>query len=50
MANDFPIMVIVSRVGMIFLLEGLTLTLGPDTWTVNVFLIVVQFPLVQRVT
>jgi hypothetical protein len=36
------IMVIVSRIGMIFLLEGLTLTLTPDTWTVHVFPIVVH--------
>jgi hypothetical protein len=43
------IMVIVSRVGMVFLLEGLTLTLSPDTWMVHVFPIVVLVPLVQRV-
>jgi hypothetical protein len=43
------IVVIVSRVGMFFLLEGLTLTLCPDTWTVHVFPVVVLIPLVQRV-
>jgi hypothetical protein len=31
------IMVIVSRVGLVFLLEGLTLTLSPDTWTIHIF-------------
>jgi hypothetical protein len=36
------IMVIVSRIGMVFLLEGLTLTLTPDTWTVHIFPIVVH--------
>jgi hypothetical protein len=43
------IMVIVSRIGMIFLLDGLTLTLSPDTWTVHIFFVVVHAPLVQRV-
>jgi hypothetical protein len=43
------IVVIVSRVGVVFLLEGLTLTLSLDTWTVHVFLVVVLVPLVQRV-
>jgi hypothetical protein len=42
------IVVIVSHVGMVFLLEGLTLTLSPDTWMVHVFPIVVLIPLVQR--
>jgi hypothetical protein len=42
------IVVIVSHVGPIFLLEGLTPTLSPDTWTVHVFPIVVLVPLVQR--
>jgi hypothetical protein len=36
------IVVIVSHVGPVFLLEGLTLTLSPDTWTVHIFLIVVH--------
>jgi hypothetical protein len=43
------IVVIVSRVGMTFLLEGLTLTLSLDTWMVHAFPIVVLVPLVQRV-
>jgi hypothetical protein len=43
------IIVIVSHVGTVFLLEGLTLTLSPDTWMVHVFLIVVHVPLVQMV-
>jgi hypothetical protein len=43
------IMVIVSRVGMVFLLEGLILTLSPDTWTVHVFPIMVHVPLIQMV-
>jgi hypothetical protein len=29
--------VIISYVGLVFLLEGLTLTLSPDSWTVHVF-------------
>jgi uncharacterized protein YjeT (DUF2065 family) len=41
------IMVIVSHVGMVFLLEGLTPILSPDTWTTHVFPIVVHAPLVQ---
>jgi uncharacterized protein YjeT (DUF2065 family) len=43
------IVVIIFRVGMVFLLEGLTLTLSPDSWTVHVFSNVVLIPLVQRV-
>jgi hypothetical protein len=43
------IVVIILRVGMIFQLEGLTLTLSSDTWMVHVFLVVVRVPLVQRV-
>jgi hypothetical protein len=43
------IVVIVSRVGLVFLLEGLTLTLSPDTWTIHVFPIVVLVPLSQVV-
>jgi hypothetical protein len=39
------IVVIVSRVGLIFLLEGLTPTLSLDTWTVHIFPIVVHVPL-----
>jgi hypothetical protein len=41
------IVVIVSPVGMVFLLEGLTLTLSLDTWMAHVFPIVVHVPLVQ---
>jgi hypothetical protein len=43
------IVVIIPHVGMVFLLEGLTLTLSPYTWTVHVFPVVVLIPLVQRV-
>jgi hypothetical protein len=41
------IVVIISRVSMVFLLEDLTPVLSRDTWTVHVFLIVVLIPLVQ---
>jgi hypothetical protein len=40
------IVVIVPRVGPVFLHGGLTLTLSPDTWTVHIFSIVVHVPLV----
>jgi uncharacterized protein YjeT (DUF2065 family) len=43
------IVVIVPHVGMIFVLEGLTPTLSPDTWTVHVFPIVVHVSLGQMV-
>jgi hypothetical protein len=43
------IMVIVSCVGMVFLLESFTLTLSPDTRMVQVLSIVVLIPLVQTV-
>jgi uncharacterized protein YjeT (DUF2065 family) len=43
------IVVIISRVSMVFLLEGLTLTLSPDTWISHVFPVVVHVPLVQTV-
>jgi hypothetical protein len=43
------IVVIVSRVGLVSLLEGLTLTLSQDTWTFHAFLIVVHVPLGQVV-
>jgi hypothetical protein len=43
------IMVIVPRIGTIFLLEGLTLTLSQDTWTVHIFPVVVHVSLVQMV-
>jgi hypothetical protein len=48
MAHVF-IVVIIPRIGMVFLLEGLTPTLSPVTWVVQVFPVVVLFPLVQRV-
>jgi hypothetical protein len=43
------IVVIISRIVMVFLLEGLTPTLSPDTWTVHIFPIVALVPLAQRV-
>jgi hypothetical protein len=43
------IVMIISFIGRFFLLEGLTLTLSPDTWTVHVFPIVVHIPLGQMV-
>jgi hypothetical protein len=43
------IVVIVPRVGTVFLLEGLTLTLSQDTWTIHIFPIVVRVPLIQMV-
>jgi hypothetical protein len=43
------IVVIVSHVGQVFLLELLTLTLSPGTWTVHIFPIVVHVPLDQMV-
>jgi hypothetical protein len=39
------IVVIVSRVGLTFPLEGLTLTLSRDTWTAHIFSVVVHVPL-----
>jgi hypothetical protein len=43
------IVVIVPHVGTIFLLEGLTLALSQDNWTVHIFSVVVHVPLVQMV-
>jgi hypothetical protein len=43
------IVVIISRVGLIFLLEGPTLILSRDTWTVHIFPVVVHVPLDQVV-
>jgi uncharacterized protein YjeT (DUF2065 family) len=43
------IVAIVSRVGLVFLLEGLILTLSPDTWTIHVFTVVAHVPLGQMV-
>jgi hypothetical protein len=42
--------VIVSRVGLVSLLEGLTLTLSRDIWTAHVFPVVVHVPLSQIVS
>jgi hypothetical protein len=41
------IMVIVFHVGLVFLLESLTLTLSQDTWTVHIFSVVFQILLGQ---
>jgi hypothetical protein len=43
------IVVNISHVGMVFLLESLTLTLSPDTWTVHIFPVVVHVLLGQIV-
>jgi hypothetical protein len=43
------IVVIVPRVGTVFLLEGLTLALSRGTWTVHVFPVVVHALLAQMV-
>jgi hypothetical protein len=43
------IVVIISRVGLIFLLEGLTLNLSRDIWTVHVFPVMVHVPLGKMV-
>jgi hypothetical protein len=43
------IVVIISRVGMVFLQEGFTPILSRDTWTVHIFLVIVLIPLVQTV-
>jgi hypothetical protein len=43
------IMVIIFRVGLIFLLEGHTPTLSRDTWMVHIFSVVVHIPLGQVV-
>jgi hypothetical protein len=43
------IVVIVSRIGMFFLLEGPISTLSRDTWIVHVFPVVVHIPLSQVV-
>jgi hypothetical protein len=44
-----PIVVTVSRVGLVFPLEGPFLTLSQDTWTVHAFPIVVHVSLGQMV-
>jgi hypothetical protein len=43
------VMVIVSHVGLVFLLKGHTPTLSRDTWMVHVFPVVVHVPLGQVV-
>jgi hypothetical protein len=43
------IVVIISRIGMVFLQKGFTPILSRDTWTVHVFPIVVLVPLIQTV-
>jgi hypothetical protein len=43
------IVVIISRVGLVFLLEGPTPTLSRDTWMVHIFPVVVHVPLSQVV-
>jgi hypothetical protein len=43
------VVVIVSRVGLVFVLEGPPPTLSRDTWTIHVFPIVVHVPLSQVV-
>jgi hypothetical protein len=43
------IMVIVSRVGVVFPQEGFTPVLSRDTWTVHIFPIMVLIPLIQIV-
>jgi hypothetical protein len=41
------IVVITSHIGLVFLLEGLALTLSRDTWVVHIFPIVAHVPLDQ---
>jgi hypothetical protein len=43
------IVVIISRVGLVFLLEGLTPTLSLETWTIHAFLVMVHVRLDQMV-
>jgi hypothetical protein len=43
------IVVIVPRVGTVFVLDGLTLALSPDTWTTHIFPVMVHVPLAQMV-
>jgi hypothetical protein len=43
------VVVIIFHVGLIFLLEGPSLTLSRDSWMVHTFLIVVHVPLSQMV-
>jgi hypothetical protein len=43
------VVMIISRVGLVFPLEGPSLTLSRDTWTVHAFPVVVNVPLDQVV-
>jgi hypothetical protein len=43
------IVVIISRIGLVFLMELLTPSLSPDTWMVHIFSIMVHIPLDQMV-
>jgi uncharacterized protein YjeT (DUF2065 family) len=43
------IVMIVFHVGLVFLLEGLTLTWSPNTWMIHIFPIAVHIPLGQMV-
>jgi hypothetical protein len=43
------IVVIIFLVGLVFLLEGLTLNLSRNTWTVHIFPVVAHVPLGQMV-
>jgi hypothetical protein len=43
------IVVIISRVGLVFPLEGPSPTLSRDTWTVHAFPVVVHIPLIEVV-
>jgi hypothetical protein len=43
------IVVIISRIGMVFLQKDLIPVLSRDTWTVHVFPVVVLIPLIQTV-
>jgi hypothetical protein len=42
--------VIISRVGMVSLLEGLTLSLSRDIWTAHIFPVMVHVPLSQMLS
>jgi hypothetical protein len=44
------IVVIIFYVGLVFLLEGLTLTLSQDIWTTHIFPVMVHAPLGQMVS
>jgi hypothetical protein len=44
------IVVIISRVGLVFLLEGLTPTMSRDIWTAHIFPVVIHVPLGQMVS